>query len=109
MSRADNRLPMHLETFQVSPSSHPWLCNFYNSLILGKGASQMAQWVKEYACNAGDVGSIPGSGRHPGEENGYLLQYSCLKNPTGRGAWQATVHGVIKEWDERWSAGTFSG
>ena len=48
---------------------------------------------KESACNAGDSGSIPESGRSPGEGNGYPLQYSCLGNPTDRGAWQATVHG----------------
>ena len=47
---------------------------------------------KESACNAGDPGSIPGSGKSPGEGNGNLLQYSCLENPTDRGAWQATVH-----------------
>ena len=40
--------------------------------------------------------SIPGSGRSPGEGNGYPLQYSCLENPMDRGAWQATVHGVTK-------------
>ena len=51
---------------------------------------------KESACNAGDLGSIPGSGRYPGEGNGYPLQYSCLKHPVGKGAWQGTVHGVIK-------------
>ena len=44
--------------------------------------------------NAGDPGSIPGSGRSPGEENGNPLQYYCLENPMDRGAWQATVHGV---------------
>ena len=49
---------------------------------------------KESACNAGDPGSIPGSGRSPGEGNGNPLQYSCLRNPIDRGAWQATVHGV---------------
>ena len=49
---------------------------------------------KESACNAGDLGSIPGSGRSPGEGNGNLLQYSCLGNPLVRGAWQATVLGV---------------
>ena len=48
------------------------------------------------ACNTGDPGSIPGSGRSPGEGNGYLFQYSCLENPMDRGAWQATVHGVAK-------------
>ena len=49
---------------------------------------------KEPACSAGDLGSIPGSGRSPGEENGLPLQYSCLENPMDRGAWQYTVHGV---------------
>ena len=51
---------------------------------------------KESACNAGDPDSIPGSGRSPGEGNGYPLQYSCLENPTYRGAWRATVHRVAK-------------
>ena len=49
---------------------------------------------KESACNAGDLGLIPGSGRSPGEGNSNLLQYSCLGNPMDRGAWQAAVHGV---------------
>ena len=51
---------------------------------------------KESTCNAEDLGSISGSGRTPGEGNGYPLQYSCLGNPMDRGAWQATVHGVTK-------------
>ena len=54
---------------------------------------------KEYACNAGgagDVGSIPQLGRSPGEGSGYPLQYSCLENPMGRGAWLGTVRGVTK-------------
>ena len=42
---------------------------------------------KESTCNAGDPGSIPGSGRSPGERNGYPLQYSCLENSMDRGAW----------------------
>ena len=58
-------------------------------------ASLVAQ-VVESACNAGDLGSIPGSGRSPGEGIGYPLQYSCLENPMDRGAWWATVHGVAK-------------
>ena len=45
---------------------------------------------------AGDPGSIPGSGRSPGEGNGYPLQYSCLENPMYRGAWRATDHGLSK-------------
>ena len=52
--------------------------------------------VKASACNAGDLGSIPGSGRSPGEGNGNPLQYSCLENPMDRGAWWATVHRVAK-------------
>ena len=51
---------------------------------------------KESACNAGDPGSIPGLGRSPGEGNGNPLQYSYLENPTDRGAWQATVHGIAR-------------
>ena len=51
---------------------------------------------EESACNAGDLGSIPGSIRLPGAENGNPNQYSCLENPMDSGAWQATVHGVAK-------------
>ena len=51
---------------------------------------------KASAYNVGDPGSIPGSGRSPGEGNGNPLQYSCLENPMDRGAWWATVHGVAK-------------
>jgi len=51
---------------------------------------------KESACNAGDQGSIPGSGKFPGDGNGYLLQYSCLENSMDRVAWQATVHRVTQ-------------
>ena len=51
---------------------------------------------KESACNVGDPGSIPGSGRSPGEGSGNPLQYSCLENPMDGGAWQATVHEVAK-------------
>ena len=51
---------------------------------------------KESACNAGDMGSIPGSGRSPGEGNDNPLQYSCLENPMDRGPLWATVHGVAR-------------
>ena len=51
---------------------------------------------KGSVCNVGDLGSIPGSGRSPGEGNGYSLQYSGLENSMDRGAWQATEHGVVK-------------
>ena len=62
-------------------------------------ASQVALVVKYPPANAGDVGSIPKSGRSPGEGNGNPLQYSCLENPIDRRAWWATVHGVTKSHD----------
>ena len=51
---------------------------------------------KVSAYNAGDAGSIPGSGRSPGEGDGIPFQYSCLENPMDGGAWKAAVHGVAK-------------
>ena len=51
---------------------------------------------KESACNVGDLGLIPGSGRSPGEGNGNPFQYSCLENSMDRGAWRAAVHEVAK-------------
>ena len=51
---------------------------------------------KESACNVGDMGSIPGSGRSIGDGNGNPLQYSCLGNPMDRRAWQAILHGVSR-------------
>ena len=53
---------------------------------------------KESAHDAGDPGSISGEGRSPGEGSGNPLQYSCLENSMGRGAWRATVHSVTKSW-----------
>ena len=54
---------------------------------------------KESVCNAGDL-VFPVLGRSPGEGNGNSLQYSCLGNPMDRGAWQATVHRVVKSWTQ---------
>ena len=59
----------------------------HSSILYGPPYSSDA---KASACNAGDPGSIPGSGRSPGEENGYRLQYSCLENAMDRTAWQTT-------------------
>ena len=58
-----------------------------------------ASVVKNLPANATDIGSIPGSGRSPGEGDGNPLQYSCLGNPTDGGVWRATVHGIAKESD----------
>ena len=52
--------------------------------------------VKNPPTNAGDTGSIPGSGRSPGEGNGNPLQYSCLEDSMDRGAWRAIVHGFAR-------------
>ena len=57
------------------------------------GALLLAQMV-ESTCNSGDLGSILGLGRSPGEKNGNPLQYSCLENSMDRGVWRAIVHGV---------------
>ena len=51
---------------------------------------------KEPACNLGDLDSMPGLGKSPGEGNGYPLQYSCLENSMDRGVWWARVHGITK-------------
>ena len=59
-------------------------------------ASLVASVVKNLPVKAGNISSIPGSERSPGERNGYSLQYSCLGNPMDRGACQAIVHGVAR-------------
>ena len=56
--------------------------------------------VKNLPASAGVTGSIPGSGRSPGEGNGNPLQYSCQANPMDRGAWQAAVHVVTESWPQ---------
>ena len=55
------------------------------------------------AGDTGDTGLIPGLGRFPGVRNGHLLQYSCLRNSTDRGAWKAATHEVTKELDNDWA------
>ena len=60
----------------------------------------MALVVRDPPANAEDMGSIPGSGRSPGEGNGNRLQYACLGNSMDRGSCQSTVHGVAKSWTQ---------
>ena len=67
-----------------------------DSLCLLRGEFNGGSDGNECACNARDSSSIPGSGRSPGEGNGYLLQYFCLKNSMDRGAWWAIIHRVTK-------------
>ena len=111
----------HTETVVIEPSSNnsgKLLEYRHSQRVQISGTSLMVQWlrlhtpnarglggfpggseVKASTCNVGDLGSIPGLGRSPGEGNGNPLQYSCLQNPMDRGAWWATVHEVTKESD----------
>ena len=73
----------------------PYICVCIYLFICNLGFPGGSE-VKASACNVGDPGSIPGSGRSPGKGNGNPLQYSCLENPMDGGAWWATVHGVSK-------------
>ena len=93
----------------AGPSCSFWTClpPWYSRIVWADSlnlsvcifASLVAQMVTNLPVNAGDVSSIPGLGRFPGEGSGYPLQYSCLGNPMDRGAWWGTVHGVTKESD----------
>ena len=65
--------------------------------MLGFSSGSVVKNLPANAGAAGDMGSIPESGRSPGVGSGNPLQYSCLENPMDRGAWWATVHGVTKE------------
>ena len=69
-----------------------WVSSFPIFQIMLQSGSE----VKASACNVGDLGSIPGLGRSPGEGSGNPLQYSCLENPMDGEAWWATVHGIAE-------------
>ena len=89
-----NMIKVSINTVLYIPELRVWLklgCK-NSSIVHIPGGSE----VKASACNAGDLGSIPGLGRSPGEGNGNPLQYSCLENPMDGGAWWATVYGVAK-------------
>ena len=74
------------DTAELGSSSHFGPSQAFDSMFPGGSVG------KESACNAGDLGSVPGSGRSPGEGNGNPVQYSCLERET----WWATVHGIIR-------------
>ena len=78
--------------YHVSHKGNPRILEWVAYPLGFPGGSE----IKASACNVGDLGSIPGSGRSPGEGNGNPLQYSCLENPMDRGACWATVHGVAE-------------
>ena len=87
----------------IHTHTHAHTCMWVNGILLSHQKERDSAICfpagldgKESACNAGDLGSIPGLGRSPGEGNGNPLQHSCLENPMDRGAWWTTVHGVTK-------------
>ena len=75
----------------TNPSFDAFLSSIWVPLV--------AQMVKKSTCNAGDLGLIPGLGKFPGGGNGNPPQYSCLETPVDRGAWKATVYGVLRSQD----------
>ena len=89
-----SQFPLPHSLICVSPEVTPHWTSFIQLSI----RVRLPRWLsgKESACNARDMGSIPGSGRSPRGGLGNLLQYPCLKNPMDRWAWMATVHGVTK-------------
>ena len=82
------------------PNLFSFLCLYFSSSPEAASTMDLAMGFlrgsdgKDTACNAGDPGSIPGSGRSPGEGNGNPLQYSCLENPVDKGAWGAESLGL---------------
>ena len=85
------------------PFIHLSELSFHSSAVVNNTAVHLVGYVsfghsdgKESACNAGHPGSIPGSGRFPGERNGKPPQYSCLENSVDRGAWSGIAYGVAK-------------
>ena len=96
ISRAIKMLKSHildLKKVLLDNKSKLWCISFFH--LGSTGGSD----GKESTCNAGDLGLIPGLGKFPGGGNGNPLQYSCLETPMDRGAWKATVHGVLKSQD----------
>ena len=86
----------------VKPLSSVPVNSLLLSLVITELGRGLPQWLRgeESACNAGDVSSIPGSGRSPGRGNSNPFQYSYWENPMDRGAWQAMVQGVAKSWTQ---------
>ena len=69
-------------------------------MAVGNTVAFLMTSLVAHACRIGDPSSVPELGRSSEEGNGNPLQYSCLDNPMDRGAWQATVHGVRKNWTQ---------
>ena len=90
-----------LQAFEWAHCSHPAFVDLTSdqyTVDLSLGQFPGGSDGKGSACNAGDPGLIPESGKSPGEGNGNPLEYPGLENSMDRGAWRATVHGVAKSW-----------
>ena len=80
-------------SYQGCPSNFINSCQLIQNICFFLGSFSVGSEGKESACDAGDLDLIPGSGKSPGEGNGYPHQYSCLENSMDRGAWQCIVRG----------------
>ena len=96
---------LHQLSHKGSPCFWKSTVTFFFNLcrVLQSFPSFTGSAVKNPPANAGDAGLIPGLGRSPGGGNGNSLQCSCLGNPMDRGAWRATVHGILKSGQEQLS------
>ena len=83
---------------EEEPPDDPEFCLVGSLHLMSFPGGSVVKNLTASAGDTGDMGSIPGSGRSPGIGNGHPLQYSCLGNPTDRGAWWASVNGVAKSW-----------
>ena len=109
-SESTNILVVNLKKERTFSCKTPfcWIGNGGPPTFLWKNCSKLYLVVgfhggsdsKESACSVGDLGSNPMSGRSLGEGNGNPLQYSCPEKSMDKGAWQATVHGVTKNWTQ---------
>ena len=91
-----NGNPLQCSCLENPSDGGAWWAAVYG---VAQSRTRLSDWTedgKESACNVGDLGSILGSGRSPGERNCNPLQYPCLENSMDRGVWQATVHGIAK-------------
>ena len=97
---------LEFRVWDSGKSLHPSLFpDLYKNIYFSGGFPSCTDG-KESDCDAEDLGSIPGSARSPGERNDNQLQYSCLENPTDRGAWRAEVHWVPQRVRDDWATNT---
>ena len=99
--KTTTQLTSEQHEFELGRSTY--MRNFFNKYCIcivnvGLPCGSLGKESTSDALDTGDIGSIPGTGRSPGEGNGNLLQYSCQENPMDREAWQSTVHRAAKSW-----------